>query len=301
MQSNSLHHFPQITFQGDEKLLWNPIAKKAFKNLPEERVRLKLVEYLIEEAGFSKHRIAFESAIHLPKDKTKSRTDLICYDEDFNPLLLVECKAPAVRLNAKVALQIARYNQEIGAQLLMVTNGITDFWFDQGNKTLQLLDDIPELFQPSIHLKKTFEYWTKRGFSGKNSPPETRQWILESCSELYNSLQTPPKFFGFEGTSLELGLPNYYRIYPTGENTKIALALTSTPFGATKLNAVLNHEEENVALLSVSLDLVASEEQKNTILQTSSGIDHLDLKDEIGFSFEHPLSFYPRAFSDLML
>lgn len=301
MRANSLHHYPQITYKGEEKLLWNPVSKKAFKNLPEERVRLSFVEYLIEEANFSKHRIAFESAVHLPKDKTKSRTDLICYNEDFKSLLLVECKAPDVRLDAKVALQIARYNQKVGAPFLMVTNGITDYWFTEKEGILNFLDIVPEPFDSSIQSERNFDYWSKRGFSGKNSHPESRSWILESCSELYTSEKIFPQYFSFEGTSPELGLPNYYRIYPTGENTKIALALSSTPFGATKFNTVLNHEDENIALLSVSLDLIASEEPKNAILQTASGIDHLDLKDEIGFSFEHPISFYPKALSDLML
>ncbi|MEQ9309294.1 MAG: type I restriction enzyme HsdR N-terminal domain-containing protein [Balneolaceae bacterium] len=301
MLANSLNHYPLITYQGDEKLLWNPISKKAFKNLPEERVRLSFVDYLIEQARFSKNRIAFESAVHLPKDKTKSRTDLICYNSDFNPLLLVECKAPEIRLDAKVALQIARYNQKVCASFLLVTNGISDYWFTKNDSALTFLDVVPEPFKSSTQLVRKYEYWSKRGFAGKNSHPDSRNWILESCSELYNSELSLPKYFSFEGTSPELCLSNYYRIYPIDENPKIALALTSSPYGATKLNAVLNHDGENVALLSVSLDLIASEEQKNTILQTANGMDHLDLKSEIGFSFDQPLSSYSKALSDLML
>ncbi|GAB5410325.1 MAG: hypothetical protein BalsKO_26900 [Balneolaceae bacterium] len=227
MQSNSLHHYPQITYRGEEKLLWNPVSKKSFKNLPEERVRLRLVEFLIEEARFSKNRIAFESPVFLPKDKTKSRTDLICYNNDFKPLLLVECKAPEVRLDAKVALQIARYNQQIDAPFLLVTNGIKEFWFSQKEDVLSFLNTIPEPFNVSNPLEQTFEYWSQRGFAGKNSPPETRNWILKSCSELYQSEQIPSQYFSFEGTSPDLGLPNYYQIYPVSEHTKIALALSS--------------------------------------------------------------------------
>lgn len=297
----SLNHFPQITYKGEEKYLWNPILKKAFKNLPEERVRLKIVEYLTLEAGFSKNRISFETPVNLPRDKSRSRTDVICYDGEFKPLLLIECKSPEVRLNAKVALQIARYNQQVEAELLLVSNGKTDFWFSQHVDTLKFLDEAPEPFQSNNQPEQKFDYWTKRGFAGKNSDPEIRTWIMESCVMLYNSKDSYPQFFGFEGTSPELGLANYYRIYEISKNINLALSLTSTPFGATKVNAVLNDHGENVALISISLDLLASEEQKNTILQSSNGIEHLDLKEEIGFTLTQPLNFYTKALSDLML
>ena len=301
MRSSSTNHYPHITFKGDEKLLWNPVSKKAFKNLPEERVRLSFVNYLIEEATFSKNRIAFESAIELPKDKSKSRTDLICYNKDFKPLLLVECKAPEVRLDAKVALQVARYNQQVGAPLLMVTNGVVDYWFADNDGVLKFIDDIPTPFYSSVNIERAYDYWSDRGFAGKNSRPEIIQWIMDSCSELYASSESEIRFFSFDGASPELGLANYYRIFPIEEDTKLALSLTSTPFGATKLNAVMNHGGENVALLSVSLDLIATEEDKNTILQTSNGINHFDLKDKIGFNLNQPINFYISALSDLML
>lgn len=300
MRSKTLHHFPQISFKGDEKILWNPVLKKTFKNLPEERVRLQLLEYLIEEAGYSQHRVSFESPVKLPRDKSKSRTDLICYNEAFNPLLLVECKAPEVRLDAKVALQIARYNQQVDAPLLLVTNGISDFWFSQQGDSLSFLDVIPEPFDSSHNADQNFEYWSNRGFAGKNSHPQSRIWIVESCTDLLYDENSSPKFFGFDGTSPEFGLANYYRIFKAGENKQLALSLSATPFGATRLNAILNKEGENVALLSASLDLIASEEPKNTIVQSASGFNHLDVKDEIGFNFDRKLIDYVPDIADLM-
>ncbi len=300
MHSTALHHFPHITFKGEEKLLWNPVLKKAFKNLPEERIRLQLVEYLIEEAGYSQHRISFESPVKLPGDKSNSRTDLICYDHAFIPLLLVECKAPEVKLDAKVALQIARYNQQVEAPLLLVTNGLSDFWFSQEGDTIHFLDVIPERFESSQNIHHNFEYWSKRGFAGKNSHPQTRIWIAESCLSLFCDELSTPKFFSFEGSSPELGLANYYRVFETDNNKKLALSLSATPFGATRLSAVLNKEGENVALLSASLDLIASEEPKNTIIQSASGFHHIDIEAEIDFSFDQKLTNYVKDISSLM-
>lgn len=300
MISKTQHHYPQISFQEEEKRLWNPILKKGFKNLPEERVRLELVEYLVREAGFSKSRISFESPVNLARDKSNSRTDLICYDYDFKPLLLVECKAPEIKLNAKVALQIARYNQQVEAPLLLVTNGVTDYWFNQNGETLSFLDEVPDPFKTSDQLDREFEYWSKRGFCGINSNPDSRSWITESCHELYLQKDSFSSFFSFDGTSTDLGLANYYRIFEKGTSSKLALALTATPIGTTKLNAILNQNGENIALLSVSLDLLTSEETQNTLLQSAKGIQQIDMITEIGFTLDDPLSSYVSDIFELM-
>ncbi len=301
MLSSALYHYPRVTFKDSEKYLWNPILKKSYKNLPEERVRLSFVDYLLLEAGFPKSRISFESPVKLPRDKSSSRTDLICYDKDFKPLLLVECKAPEVTLDGKVALQISRYNQEVAAPFILITNGVTEYWFEFQSGDLIGLEHIPEAFASAKALNKDIEYWSGRGFAGANPQHQLHTWIRKSCEELYADTDNPPRFISFEDATPDLALSNYYRIFNTGENVMLALAMTTTPVGATRLTSVLNHEGDNVALLSVSLDLLTGEETRNTILQTQEGIQHIDIKDLIGFTFDRPLSSYVQAISDLML
>ncbi|NIT57520.1 MAG: hypothetical protein GWN00_15210, partial [Aliifodinibius sp.] len=62
MLSIAKHIYPRVVWRDREKKLWNPIHKKALKNLPEERVRLRIMEALIQR-GWSKHRISTEEAI----------------------------------------------------------------------------------------------------------------------------------------------------------------------------------------------------------------------------------------------
>ena len=295
MQNPARIHFPRITFQGQEKKLWNPILKKAYKNLPEERVRLQFVDWLIEKTDFSKSRISFESPVNLPRDKTNSRTDIICYNSDFKPLLLVECKAPEIRLDAKVALQIARYNQEVGAPFLAITNGISCFWF-KSDETLSYLDEAPKPFQKSQEINRDFTYWSEHGFLGKGTHPEIRKWLVQSCNWLFIDSDTLPRFFSFDGTDPELALPNYYHIAELDTSKKLALSYTATPFGVTKMNVILNVNGENVALLSASMELLASEETANTFIQSAKGLTTLDLVTEIGFNFEEPIE---NLFDDL--
>lgn len=298
MRSLSLHHYPLIIFKEQEKFLWNPILKKAFKSLPEERVRLQLVEYLTQEAAFSKNRLSFETPVNLPRDKAASRTDLICYDSNFKPVVLIECKAPEVKLDGKAAIQISRYNQLVGASTLMISNGVHDYWFS--SKGNELLQKVPEQFKSKKEPTRNYEYWSERGFAGKNSDFEIQPWINERCIELYLNNESRSLFFNFEGTIPELFLSNFYRIFPVDEQTNIALALTSTPFGATKLNAVLNYNGENIALLSVSLDLLATEEPQNSILQNHRGFQHFDIVAETGLNFGQSLGSLVPEFAELM-
>ena len=266
-------------------MLWNPVLKKSYKNRPEERVRLQFVDYLIFEAGFSKNKIAFESPVSLPGDKSSSRSDVICYDEDFKPLLLVECKAPSIQLDEKTAIQIARYNSEIDAPYLMVTNGLRDFWFESSGDEITFLENPPTRFSSTEETKRDFEHWQERGFAGSIEELIAQQWITENCNQLFVENSNPAHFIDFEGTEPDLQLPNFYQVLLINEQTRLAVSLTSTPFGATKLNAILNQGGQNVGLLSASLDIIASDQLENTIIQNANGIKMMDLVEEIGFDF----------------
>lgn len=301
MQSVALNHFPQYVFRDGTKFLWNPILKKSFVDRPEERVRLQIVDYLILEAGFSASRISFESPVNLPRDKSASRTDIICFDKDFKPFLLVECKAPEIALNEKASVQIARYNQKVEAPYLLITNGLEDLWFDTQSDSVSNLPHIPEKFNARSTVKRDFEYWNKRGFAGNKTHPAARKWVLESCEFLYGAERNSlPKYFKFEGVTKELLLPNYYSIFDLDGFVKLAVSLTSTPFGSTRLNCVLNKSGENTALLSSSLDLLASGDSKNTTIQSGAGTFNVDLHKEIAFDFEQSVSSLIRPLSDFL-
>lgn len=300
MQSKAIQHFPQYVFREGKKLLWNPILKKAYQNRPEERVRLQVVEYLIHETNISAARISFESPIHLHNDKTASRTDLIVYDKQFKPLLLVECKAADVSLSEKASLQIARYNQKVGAPFLLITNGIEDYWFNSDSENTISLEDIPSHFQSSDRPDRNFTYWSERGFAGNKSHPDSRCWILQSCLDLYESDQVL-QFLNFEDAPDEFYLPNYYRIFPIDDENKIAAALSATAFGATKLNLILNRKDSNLGLLSASLDLIANQEPANSIIHSAKGIQKINLSKEAPFNFNISISDQIQSLYTIML
>ena len=79
------------------------------------------------------------------------------------------------------------------------------------------------------------------------------------------------------------------------------MSLTTTPFGATKFNAILNQGGQNVGLLSASLDIIASDQLENTLIQNSQGIKMIDLVEEIGFDFMKSIKDLAEPLSRLIL
>ncbi len=302
MSSIASSHFPQYVFRDHHKKLWNPVLKKTYTDLPEERVRLQVLDYLIYEAGFPSSRISFESPVDLPKDKSASRTDVICYDKDFKPLLLIECKAPEIRITEKTALQIGRYNTEVGAPFLLITNGINDFWFEIDPEKNIKSSNIPDFLKPKLTLQKDLQYWSQRSFIGKKSHPDIRKWLIENCEQLYDeSSQKGVSYLKFEGSPEEFYMPGFYRVFSDEEEYKLALAFNATPFGATRLNGVLNKKGENIALCSVALDLAAKGESVNMNIQSGKGSKTADIKKVTGFNFENPVTILIPKLMDYLI
>lgn len=301
MLSKALSHFPQFRFRNGQKRLWNPILKKTFVNLPEERVRLSLIDYLLMDVEFSTSRISFESPVKLAGDKSSSRTDIICYDKDFKPLLLVECKAPDIKLDEKAAVQVARYNQKVGAPFVLVSNGTLDFWFDIEGEQIQISKEVPAPFQPKKETERSLRYWEERGFIGEKLHPEARAFAKQLCTGLFSDPHQPVKFLNFDDFSPEFALGHYYRIFGLPNNTKIGLSLSANPFGGTRLNAVLNQNGANTAFSTSSLDLLAEQEAVNTEIHSASGQNEVDLNKEIAFNFEEEINELPVKFHDLLI
>ena len=56
-------------------------------------------------------------------NETTKRIDLLVTEKTL-PKILVECKAPNIKLTEKTFEQIARYNSVIGAEEIILSNGL---------------------------------------------------------------------------------------------------------------------------------------------------------------------------------
>lgn len=301
MFSKALAHYPQFRYSEGIKKLWNPILKKQFINRPEERVRLALIDYFTLSAGFSPHRIAFESPVKLNNAKNTSRTDIICYDKDFKPLLLAECKAPEIKLDEKAAIQVARYNQQVEAPYLLVSNGLLDFWFQSRQDEVSNLNEVPPMFAEQNKRDRDFSYWQQRAFAGEKLTPEARLFAAEACNRMFGDARQPVKFLLFDDFSPEYALGHYYRIYSFREKVKIALSLSANPFGGTRLNGVLNQSGANTAFVTASLNLVAESVKANAEVHSARGTKTIDFSKQARFSFDTDTTELAKNVQQLLL
>ena len=110
---------------------------------PEEWVRQNCIRFLEKEKKFNKSLIAVEKKINL--NNTTKRFDILVYDNDGSCVLLVECKAPNIKIKQDSFDQIIRYNQAINAKFLMVTNGIIHYYckIDNIHSKIEFLKEIP--------------------------------------------------------------------------------------------------------------------------------------------------------------
>ncbi|NJL77355.1 MAG: type I restriction enzyme HsdR N-terminal domain-containing protein [Saprospiraceae bacterium] len=124
-----------------QKRVFDPIRQKDILLTPEETVRQLMIHLMHQEYAYPMTKIAVEKAIQI--GTTTKRFDLLFYNQQFQPHVLVECKAPKVLISESTFRQAAWYNFQLHADYLIVTNGTqtycclmdyekNDYTFQQG-------------------------------------------------------------------------------------------------------------------------------------------------------------------------
>ena len=137
------HENLDLRSSGGKKYVYDIIRKKDIVLIPEELVRQCAVHYLLDKIKVSKSLLKVEKGIKL--NKLSRRCDIIVYDRNATPLLIVECKNPKVVLNQKVFNQIAMYNMPLQVPYLMVTNGESSYFceIDFENHSYKFIEELP--------------------------------------------------------------------------------------------------------------------------------------------------------------
>jgi|TARA_R110002020_G_scaffold396281_4_gene606408 hypothetical protein len=127
----------------NNRLIFDEIRKKFVVLTPEEWVRQHVVQFLLSEKNYPKSHVNVEKQLLL--NGTKKRYDVLVFNPDGSIHLIVECKAPSVRIGQDTFDQIARYNLVTNATYLMVTNGLTHYFcqLDYQQERYVFLRDIP--------------------------------------------------------------------------------------------------------------------------------------------------------------
>jgi len=141
-------NFPSYDFRlksSENKVHIFDVVRKKFVVLqPEEWVRQHVLQQLIFDKGYPKNHINVEKQLKV--NELQKRYDIVVYNSDGSIHLLVECKAPKIEVTQQTFDQIARYNMQLKATYLMVTNGLEHFYcqMDYEEEKYIFLKHIPD-------------------------------------------------------------------------------------------------------------------------------------------------------------
>ncbi|MFZ4671277.1 MAG: type I restriction enzyme HsdR N-terminal domain-containing protein [Flavobacterium sp.] len=123
-------NFPSYSFRfknSENKVsIFDDIRKKFIILTPEEWVRQHTVQYLLQDKNYPKSYLNVEKLISI--NDIHKRYDIVVFKPNGDLFLLIECKAPEVKISQATFDQIARYNLKLNAQYLMVTNGVNHYF-----------------------------------------------------------------------------------------------------------------------------------------------------------------------------
>ncbi len=140
-------NFPSYSFRlkstENSRSIFSILRKKFLVLTPEEWVRQHCVHYLIKEKNYSQRLLAEEGKVMV--NNLSQRFDIVGFYRDGSTQLIVECKAPEVKITQDTFDQIARYNMTLDATYLMVSNGLNHYFcqLDKVNKSYIFLKDLP--------------------------------------------------------------------------------------------------------------------------------------------------------------
>ncbi|WP_035454833.1 type I restriction enzyme HsdR N-terminal domain-containing protein [Algoriphagus terrigena] len=117
---------PDLKRVEDKLWIFDSLRRKHLVLTPEEWVRQHWINFLITHQGYPGGLFSLEKG--LTYNQLRKRTDLIVFDREAVPYLLVECKAPGVKIDEKTLGQAMTYNQKINCPNLILSNGLTHIY-----------------------------------------------------------------------------------------------------------------------------------------------------------------------------
>ena len=101
--------------------VFDPIRKRWIILTPEEHVRQYLIGYLTGAMQYPAAMIAVEKTIKL--GSLSKRFDLVIYDREHKPWMLVECKEPEVPVTEQTLHQLLNYQRTMQCNYWLLSNG----------------------------------------------------------------------------------------------------------------------------------------------------------------------------------
>ncbi len=130
--------------ENNKLYIYDYIREKYVKLTPEEWVRQNYISFLVNDKKISHSLIAIEKEINI--NNLKKRFDIVVYNKQYKPEILIECKAPKIKISQNIFEQIAIYNIVLKCKFLVVTNGLNHIYCEINpvNKEIKFIQNLPD-------------------------------------------------------------------------------------------------------------------------------------------------------------
>ena len=127
----------------DKVFIFDFLRKRYVVLTPEEWVRQHFIRYLIDHLQYPKALIKVEGGLTF--NTLQKRSDIVVFNREGNPWMVIECKAPDLKLSARTIEQASLYNHSLKAKYVVITNGMSHICceIDWVNSSTVVIDAMP--------------------------------------------------------------------------------------------------------------------------------------------------------------
>lgn len=124
--------------------IFDAFRKKYVVLTPEEWVRQHFIRFLVEVKNYPFSLIAIEKQLYI--NGMKKRFDAVLYDFEGKPKIIIEFKAPNIKISQQTFDQAAIYNSKLQVEFLFLSNGIEHYFckVDSENSKYVFFSEIPD-------------------------------------------------------------------------------------------------------------------------------------------------------------
>ena len=133
----------KIRKNGSLMEIYDSLRRKYVTLTPEEWVRQHFVNWLITDKQYPTSLMANETGIKL--NSLTRRCDTVVYNQQLDPLMIIEYKESNFSITQDVFDQVVRYNTVLKVQYIVVSNGVSHYCcrMNYEKQSYDFLTDIP--------------------------------------------------------------------------------------------------------------------------------------------------------------
>lgn len=114
-----------IKKEKDKLFVFDSQRKRFVALTPEEWVRQHFVRFMIENLSYPAAYLAIEKQLNY--NGMKKRCDAVLYNNEAAPVMIIEFKAPHVKISQETFDQVAVYNARLKVDYFMISNGLEHY------------------------------------------------------------------------------------------------------------------------------------------------------------------------------